>query len=316
MYYIGVDFGGMSIKGGLVDEKGNFVYKTVIETHPDAPSDEIAADVARLIEEVADKSGIGLANVLSVGIGVPGACDSKRGYIYNTTNVNFTDYYLAAEVQKRLSVKLPVYLDNDANCAALGEVLFGGRKITDALMVTLGTGVGTGIIVDGKIFGGYRNMGGEGGHTCLKMGGEKCGCGAHGCFEAYASATGLIRQTKDAIAKNPDSMLARIAEKNSISGKTAFEAARLNDKAAKAVVRRYIKYVGAGIVSILNLLGSEYVIVGGGISREGDFFIKPLSRYINRNKFGSGFYPKTKVVAATLLNDAGIVGAAALGFNR
>lgn len=313
MYHIGIDFGGMSIKGGLVDENGTIVYKEIAVTKAGGTSDEVTDDLAKLITAIIEKSGVPSGQIESAGIGFPGTVDSKKGVVVYTPNVDFKNYPVVARLKERLKYNLPVIVNNDANCAALGEALFGKIKVLNAILVTLGTGVGTGIVVDGQVFEGYRGMGAEGGHMRIKTGGERCGCGNRGCFEAYASATALIKQTAAAIDKNPDSLLAKVAvREGEVSGKTAFIAAREGCRVAAGVVKRYTKYVGDGIISLLNLFGSEYVIVGGGISKEGEYFIKPLARYVNRYKYGHDFYPKTKVIAATLYNDAGIIGAANL----
>ncbi len=317
MYNIGIDIGGMSFKGGIVDQKGNIVYKEVVATVPNASADKNADDLAELILILIRNSKLDVAQIASIGIGFPGTTDSDKGIVVHTPNISFEKYPIKKALKQRLNNDFPIYISNDANCAALGESLFGKQKIDNAVLITLGTGVGSGIIVDGKIFEGYKSMGAEGGHIRIKSGGEKCGCGNRGCFEAYASASALIRQTKLAIEKNPQSILAQVAQKEGeVCGKTVFIADRQGCKVAKSVIRRYTKYVGDGIISILNLFGSEYIIIGGGISKEGDYFIKPLSRYINRYKYGSKFYPKTKVIPASLHNDAGIVGAAFIGQSK
>lgn len=314
MYNIGIDIGGMSFKGGIVDKDGIIVYKEIVSTVLNASADRNADDLANLIKSLIKNSNIAVDEIESIGIGFPGTTDGTKGIVVHTPNINFTNYPIIKALKQRLPKDFPIYISNDANCAALGECLFGSKKIDNAILITLGTGVGTGIVIDGKIFEGYKSMGAEGGHIRIKTGGERCGCGNRGCFEAYASASALIRQTKAGIEKYPQSILAQVAQKEGeVCGKTAFIADRQGCKIAKSIIKKYTKYVGDGLISILNLFGSECIIIGGGISKEGDYFIKPLSRYINRYKYGSKFYPKTKVVAASLHNDAGIVGAASLG---
>ncbi|MEG1612870.1 MAG: ROK family protein [Clostridia bacterium] len=312
MYYIGVDFGGMSIKGGLVNEQGRIVFKCVVPTKPNGSSDSIADDLARLIDTVIKNSSADKLQIGAIGIGFPGTTDAKNGIIRYAANVNFKDYPIVSAINERLSCNLPILISNDANCAALGEAMYGQKKVDNAIFVTLGTGVGTGIIIDGKVFEGFNSMGAEGGHIRLKTGGALCGCGNKGCYEAYASASALIKQTKLAVKKHSGSILAEVSQTEGFTGKTAFIAARKNCPVALALINKYTKYVGDGMISLLNLFGSEYIIVGGGISREGDYFIKPLEEYINRYKYGHDFYPKTKVMAASLYNDAGIIGAAEL----
>ena len=212
-------------------------------------------------------------------------------------------------------INKPVYLGNDANVAALGESISGAAKGHDnAVMITLGTGVGGGIIIDGKIYEGYRSAGAELGHILLQHNGEKCSCGRKGCWEAYAAAPALIRQTKAAMEKNPESKLHEFAEKEGkVSGRTAFSAARAGDKVAQEVVETYCEYVAEGLVDIVNVFRPEVIIVGGGLSNEGDYLISRLKAFINKSSYGNYIHPEQVIVTATLGNDAGIIGAALLG---
>ena len=231
-------------------------------------------------------------------------------------NINFVKTPFVRLLSDMLGVK-NVRISNDANCAALGETMFGaGRGARNSVTVTLGTGVGTGIVADGRLLTGNRSAGAEGGHVIIKAGGEVCGCGKRGCFEAYASATALMRQTARAAERHPDSLLARLAKEQGIDGKTAFIAAKQGDKVAKRVVSTYIRYVGTGLVGFANVFYPEVFIIGGGISKEGDALILPLRRFVRRNAYGAEFNPPIDVVAATLGNDAGVIGAAALVMER
>lgn len=312
MKYVGVDIGGMSVKAGIVDEGGNILVKKTAVCHPDRPEREIIEEIAALISELIAEAGVRKRDLAGVGIGCPGSVYDEKGIVRYSCNINFRNAPLAAGVADLVGIG-NVRLSNDANCAALGETLFGaGRGAKNSVMVTLGTGVGTGIVVDGRLLTGNRSAGAEGGHMQLNMGGRVCGCGKKGHFEAYASATALIEQTAETCAKYPDSLLAKLAASKGIDGKIAFEAAREGCPVANRLVKRYVKYVGMGLVSMANIFYPEVIIVGGGISNEGDALIKPLQRYVSRNVYGSVYNPKIKVVAATLRNDAGIVGAAAL----
>ena len=312
MRFIGIDIGGMSLKGGLVDENGVILYKTSAVTRADAPAEDIVEDIALLIEKVTKNGGVEVAALDGIGIGSPGSIDDAAGTIRYSCNINFVKTPIVDMLRKRLG-RQDIFVSNDANCAALGETLFGaGKGAKNSVTVTLGTGVGTGIVVDGRLLTGNRSAGAEGGHAIIKAGGAMCGCGKRGCFEAYASASALMAQTAKAVQRHPQSLLASMAAQNGIDGKTGFETARLGDKTAKSVVRAYIRYVGIGLVTFANVFYPEVFIIGGGISKEGDALIKPLQRYVSRNAYGAEFNPPIKVVAATLGNDAGIIGAAAL----
>ena len=312
MLYIGVDIGGMSVKAGVVDEEGKILFKDTAVTNAQAPAEEIAADIAALIRSVADRGGAPLFSVGGIGVGSPGSVNDAAGVIRYSCNINFRETPLAALLADKTGVS-NVKISNDANCAALGETLFGaGRGAKNSVTVTLGTGVGTGIVVDGRLLTGNQSAGAEGGHVIIKAGGEKCGCGKHGCFEAYASATALMRQTARAAERHPESLLAKMAKENGIDGKTAFIAAKAGDKTAKRVVSDYIRYVGIGLVGFANVFYPEVFIIGGGIGKEGDALILPLKKFVAKNAYGAEFNPPIDVVAATLGNDAGIIGAAAL----
>ena len=310
--YIGIDIGGMSIKAGVVDETGKILVKDTIVPRVAEGQDAIAKDMFDLCEKVVKKAGLTLDDISGVGFGSPGTVDADKGVITFAANLGFKKFALLKEFSQYWSVKTAV--GNDANCAALGETKFGGGKNKqNAFFVTLGTGVGTGFIVDGKILTGHKGGGSEGGHICIRMGGEKCSCGERGCWEAYASATGLIKQTEKALSKNPDSLMKNTLENGKVTGKTAFEAARLGDKAAIKVIDTYAKYVATGIVLLVNVFRPEVVMIGGGVSNAGDILLSRVSRYVNRHCFGDKrINPVPKIVLAELGNDAGIIGAASL----
>lgn len=314
MKYIGIDIGGMSIKGGVVDENGRVVLKKSIVTDPRKPSEEIVEDIACLCEDLSAAAGVSMIELGGVGIGCPGSVYDGAGRVRYCCNINLVDVPICDMLSNRLGIK-NVKVSNDANCAALGETLFGaGAGAKNAVMITLGTGVGTGIIVDGRLLTGNCSAGAEGGHITINFSGPACGCAKRGHFEAYASATALMRQVREACEKHPDSLLAKCAEQLGIDGKTAFIAAKQGDKTAKRVIARYLKYVGIGLVNFANIFYPEVIILGGGISNEGDVIIKPLQKYVSQNVYGAKYNPPIKVVAATLKNDAGIAGAAALNF--
>lgn len=312
MYYIGIDVGGMSIKGGLVDENGKIYVQQSVVTHPEAPQEAIIADIAGLVQSLVAEHGISLDDVVSVGIGIPGTINSKTGIITYANNIRFENVPIVKELKKYFST--PVYIGNDANVAALGEARFGsGIGSDNVVFVTLGTGVGTGIIVDGVLLEGKNGAGAEGGHMGIRINGEPCTCGKRGCWEAYASATALIRQTKRAMGAHPESNLKDFLEADgSVSGRTPFASAESGDKTGVAVINQYAKYVAEGIINIVNLLRPDCVLIGGGISNAGDWFIDKIQRRVTRYSYGGRRNPYVKVKKAALKNDAGILGAAAL----
>lgn len=311
-YYIGIDIGGMSIKAGIVDKEGKILCKDTIVPRVSEGQNAIAKDMFDLCENVIKKAGLKKEDILGVGFGSPGTVDTDKGVITFAANLNFKKFALLKEFSTYWKVKTAV--GNDANCAALGETRFGsGKNKQNAFFVTLGTGVGTGFIVDGKILAGHKGGGSEGGHICIRMGGEKCSCGERGCWEAYASATALIRQTEKALEKNPDSLMQKTLESGKVTGKTAFEAARMGDKVAQKVVATYAKYVATGIVLLTNVFRPEVVMIGGGVSNAGDILLAPVKKYVGRHCFGDKrINPVPEIVLAELGNDAGIIGAASL----
>lgn len=311
MKYVGIDVGGMTIKGGIVDEKGNILLKKSIVTSPGKEDRLIVDDIATLVNDLI-ALGAEQNEIAGVGIGCPGSIYDEKGIVRYSCNINFRNTPMARMIAEKTGIS-NVKLSNDANCAALGETLFGaGNGAKNSVMVTLGTGVGTGIVANGQLITGNRSAGGEGGHISINMGGATCGCGKKGCYEAYASATALMNQIQSACEKHPESELAKAVEEYGISGKVVFDCAQNGDKTSIAVVKRYIKYVGVGLVNFANVFFPEVIIIGGGVSNQGDNLIKPLQRYVSRNVYGAAYSPKIKVVAATLKNDAGIIGAAAL----
>ena len=312
MYYIGVDLGGTNIAAGVVSEDWKLVVKSSVKTNVDDP-DALVKDMADLIKKVISDAGISVSDIKSIGIGSPGTIDSKNGVVVYANNINFHNFPLAEKLKK--FIDLPVFMSNDANVAALGEFVAGGAKeYNSAVMVTLGTGVGGGIILDGKIWEGYKSAGAEIGHTVIAVDGEQCSCGRKGCWEAYSSATALIRDTKRAIEKNPSSLMAEIAENDGkVSGKTAFSAAKKGDSVAQEVIDNYIKHLAEGIANILNLIAPDVVLLGGGIAYEGENLLVPLRKKVKSLVYGTDDSMHGEIKSATLGNDAGIIGAAALG---
>lgn len=313
MYYIGIDVGGMSIKAGVADINGNVLHKTTIVTRGNYDAEyTISNDIHKLIVKLLDEANIPEEKIAAVGIGQAGSIDSERGIINYWNNIPMKNVHVVEELKKWH--KMPVFIDNDANVAALGECVFGAAKgLRNVMLVTLGTGVGSGIIIDGKVYRGEYGAGAEAGHMRIVMNGEPCTCGGRGCWEAYASVSALIRQTKAAMEKHPESMMCSIAaEMGEVNGITSFKAARAGDKAALEVVARYIEYVGTGLVGLQNIFRPQIFLIGGGISKEGEFLTDPLEKFVQDGMFDKETGDPVKIRPAALHNDAGILGAAAL----
>jgi len=308
MYRIGIDLGGTNIAAGVVDEGQHIVAEVSLPTGAERPAEAVVADICRAAEKAMEKAGITAAHCASVGIGSPGTCDSANGVVVRAYNLGWFNVPVCSMVTARLG--LPCHLSNDANCAALAETVAGGAVgCRNMILITLGTGVGGGIIIGGKIYDGMRGAGAELGHTLLVLDGEPCTCGRRGCWEAYSSATALIRQARQAAAEHPESLLAGAEE---ITGKTVFDAADRGDETANAVADRFCDYLGAGVTNIVNALAPEVILIGGGISRQGERLLAPVRRYVERNCFGGKDGAIPIIAAARLGNDAGIIGAAAL----
>ena len=308
MVYIGVDLGGTNIAAGIVDENGKLLYQDSTPTKAERPAEEITEDMCVLCKKLVDEAGFTMDDVAAVGVGCPGTADSENGVIEYANNINMKHFPIREVIQKYIDK--PVNIENDANAAAYGEYAINGNGAKSYVFITLGTGVGGGVIIDGKIYRGFNFAGGELGHTTVMMDGEQCSCGKKGCWEAYASVTALIRQTKAAMEKNPASLMHKIAEdEGKVSGRTAFEAAKKGDAAGQAVVDAYIKYVAEGLVSILNIFQPEKIAIGGGISKEGDYLLNPLKELVYKDDYNK-YMKKTEIEIATLFNDAGIIGAA------
>jgi len=314
--YIGIDLGGTNIKVGLVDETGTIVHKKSIKTQAERTGEAIVADMARVTLEVIAEAGCTQSDVESIGIGSPGTPNNKTGELIVAYNLPFRHMPMRREMKK--TVSLPVYIDNDANVAALAESEFGAaRGSSSSVTITLGTGVGGGIVINNRIFSGFNNAGSEIGHMVIKSGGEACTCGRKGCFEAYASATALIRDTERAAVQNPASILnAMIAENGGkASGRSSFDAMRQGDAVATTVVADYIEMLSEGLANVINTFMPEIIVIGGGVCNEGDALMVPLleKTYDKAKSFLAEGVPTPKIRVAEMGNDAGIVGAAMMG---
>ena len=315
MYTIGIDLGGTNIVASVVDDDYNIIGTSKTPTNSPRSADEIFDDIADVCEEAVKTAGLTMEDIDSVGMGTPGTVN-QDGVIEFANNLAFNNVPARTMLAKRINKpEEKVFIENDANCAALGEAYAGcGNGAKDFVAVTLGTGAGSGVIIGGKIVNGVNYAGGECGHMVIVVDGEQCSCGRKGCWEAYASATALIRQTKKAMEEYPDSLMHKLAkEEGKVSGRTAFDAMRLGDIAGIKVVDDYIKYVACGLINIVNALQPEIICIGGGICNEGETLMKPLRRFVQSERYSIHSKIQTKIVKAELGNDAGVIGAALLG---
>lgn len=314
MYYIGVDVGGTGIKAGVVTENGKIIKSCAIPTKKDSDYTELVKDMADLINKTLKEASVAMNDVKSIGIGFPSAVDDKNGIVVYTANINLNNAPVVSELKKYIDK--PIYIGNDANCAALGEYFaLNDDSIENFVAVTLGTGVGGGIIINKKLYTGANGSAGEIGHIRLKENGEKCSCGRSGCWECYASATALIRDSKIAADNNPDSLLAKNIAANGgrSNGKLVFDTAAKGDKTACEVVDNYVKHIAEGIIDMINIFQPSVIAIGGGVSRQGDNLLIPIKKYIEGRTYGASFISPCEITMAKLGNDAGIVGAAFLG---
>ena len=315
MYRLGIDLGGTNIVAGVVDEEYNIVAKASCKTDVPRPEKEICDSMAEIALEAIKNANISIDDVESIGIGVPGAVNPETGVIEYSANLFFHNWSIVEMMEERLNTK--VKIENDANAAALGEYLAGSAKgAKNAIAITLGTGVGGGIIIDGKIYSGSNFAGAELGHMVIVKGGKECACGRQGCWEAYASATGLINLTKEKIlTEKPEfSYMLKLCDDDisNVSGKTAFDAMAAGDPIAKQVVEEYISYLATGVVNIINIFQPDVLCVGGGVSNQGENLLAPLRAIVERERYTKHNDKQTVICRCSLGNDAGIIGAAYL----
>ncbi|MBR6410706.1 MAG: ROK family glucokinase [Clostridia bacterium] len=317
MYSIGVDLGGTNIAIGIVDDNYEIVIKDSVPTPVSEGAEAIVDAIADLCLSLCDRAGIPQTEIRSVGIAAPGSVDPAEGVVKYANNLPFKDFPIAALLRRRLACQT-IHVENDANAAAWGEAVAGAAKGTkDSVMITLGTGVGGGIVIDGKLYSGFNYAGAELGHMVIVADGRPCTCGRKGCFEAYSSATALIAMTEEKMAECRASgrktlMEEIVAEKGSVSGRTAFQAARRNDPAGLEVVERYCFYLACGLTNLINIFQPEILSIGGGISNEGDYLLSRLIPIIERERYGGNSVKPTEIRIAQLKNDAGIIGGAVL----
>lgn len=313
MVYIGIDVGGTGVQVGVVDQQGNILAKDSFPTGVGRPYEDMIRDMADCTRSALAKAGLDLAEVQSVGVGIPGIADAKSGRVIFCTNLGWRDIPLREVFQRHLDK--PVYIDNDATVAGLAESVAGVSAGTDSsVFITLGTGVGGGIVIHGKVWSGFHGVGSEIGHMILELDGEPCTCGNRGCLERYCSATAIIRMARELTAVHPDSeILAMVGgDPEKINAKVVFDAAREGDPVGVKVFRRYVRYLSQAIASIMQFLDPEVVVLGGGVSKAGDFLLEAVRQEVPKYLLFKGM-PHARIELARLGPDAGIIGAAMLG---
>ncbi len=312
MVRIGIDIGGTFLKAGVVTEDGNILATAARPTGFPRPVEDIIKDIAGAATDAVAKAGLTLDDVSFVGCGCPGTVNQQTRLIEYAGNLGFKQTPLVGELEKLLGK--PVMAENDANAAMLGEWKAGAARGTqDCVCITLGTGVGGGVIAGGKMVRGVNSAGAELGHTVIDFNGVQCNCGRKGCWEAYASVTALIRQTQAAMMADLDSAMWQLAPTlEEVNGRTAWDAMRAGDETGKAVVDQYIEFVGVGVVNMINVFQPEVLCIGGAISKEGDRLLQPLMEKAMIEHYSKYSEKQTKICRCELGNDAGIIGAAFL----
>ena len=313
MYRAGIDLGGTAIKAGIIDAKQQIVAQASVPTGAERPAEEVIADMAGVVRQLLEKLQIDESGLLGIGVGSPGLVDADAGIVRYSNNISWENVALVQELKKYFSCEIRI--SNDANCAALGEVKAGAAKdIANAVLLTLGTGVGAGIILNGRVFEGSNAGGAELGHISMVVGGEPCTCGRRGCVEAYVSATALIRDAKRAAAADKKSLLNELCDQRleNMNGRIPFDAALQGDKTAKEVVENYCTYLAEAIANYVNIFRPDVVLLSGGICNQGTNLTKAVEEHLSFLCFGGdrAFVPPVR--CAVLGSDAGMIGAANL----
>lgn len=312
MVNVGIDIGGMSIKVGLVDFEGKILNQCRVKT-ANTPT-ECIQNMINQINQLLSEENLSVKDIKGIGIGCPGCVNDVKGIVENLPNLNgWVDIPLVKELQKEFN--LPIKLSNDANVATLGEIKYGcAKNYNSCVMFTLGTGVGGGIVLNGSLYEGERNPATELGHMTLVYDGLPCTCGRKGCIERYVSATALIEQTKEEMLISKNSKMWEFVggDISKVDGRTAFESAKLGDIYAERVVEKYISYLSESIMNTLNIFRPEAFILGGGVSAQGNYLTERVKKYCEKYSYGYVGAPETVILTASLGNDAGIIGAAAL----
>lgn len=309
-YLIGIDLGGTNIKGALLDRDGHTLQKIRITTEADKGPQEVVTRIVHLIEELIQWGQVLKEDIAGIGIGVPGQIDYQSGKVVFAPNLNFHDLPIKSMLEEKTG--LPVFLDNDGNVAALGEMWSGaGMGYKNIVAVTIGTGIGGGIIIDGHLLRGVSGSAGEIGHMIIKENGPRCNCGKSGCLETLTAAPAILREAHSAIKTGQKTILAEFEE---LEAKDVFVAAGSGDPIARGIINRSAFYIGLAIANLINLLNPEVVIIGGGVARAGDILIDPIRQTAMDNCLKVAG-DAARIVPAQLGNDAGCIGAGALVLN-
>ncbi len=313
MIRIGIDLGGTNIAVGAVDNAGHILAEWSVKTLASRPYQDIVRDMGFCIGKVLDKTGNSAKDIEAIGIGIPGLADQKTGRVIFCTNLGWHDIPLAKELGKYYSA--PVYIDNDATVAGYAEYIAGISKGTESsVFITLGTGVGAGIVLNGRPFSGYHGIGSEIGHTTVETEGDLCTCGNKGCAERYCSASAIIRFAREVAAQHPESAMMKKADGDisRISAKTVIDSAKEGDRTACGIFDKYAHYLAVLINNVTATLDPEMIVLGGGVSHAGSFLLEAVQKHIPSLMLYKTL-PYPKIVLATLGNEAGIIGAAMLG---
>lgn len=313
MARIGIDLGGTNIAAGVVDENNRLVYSLSVPTGLPRPADDLVRAIGALTADLLAARNLSIAGIESIGIGIPGTVNQQTGMVEYANNFDFEHVPLVEMLQELWPC--PVFAENDAKAAALGEYLAGaGRGSSSMVAVTLGTGVGGGIILGGKLLTGYNDAAGELGHMIIEKDGRSCTCGRRGCLEAYASATALGKDAREAGAKHPESLMWKLCNGDlaKMNGKVVFSAAAQDDAAAKEVLQNFIQNLAEGVANIINIIQPEVVCIGGGLSGAGDRLLTPLKEATEPLLYSRASKKNARIVLAELGNDAGLIGAACL----
>ena len=309
MYYIGIDLGGTTIKGGIVAEDGKIIRSISTPTFPEREGSQIIKSMAQVAIDLIEEEGLDFNSIHSIGIGSPGLIDSKNKVIVSSSNINFDNINVEKEMKKYIN--LPIYLENDANCATIAEFVCGSMKgYENGIMITIGTGIGGGVILDNKLAKGTYLGESELGHTIVDYtGGEYCNCGQKGCLEVFSSASSIIKYAKQLLEQDNNSKILELSDSiDDINAKNVFDAYDLGDSIAIKVIERFNTYLAIGIVNFINIFRPSIICIGGGVSARGEKLTKPIEKKKKKMIYGNEF--KTKIVPAILGNDAGIIGAA------
>ena len=312
--FIGVDLGGTNIAAGIINENGEILYKKSTPTNLPQPENVIEEKIATLCRELCADKNLELGrDITFVGVGTPGNVNSNTGVVAFNANFGYNDWHLKEKLEALLDVQ--VEIENDANAAIIAEVVAGCAKgCRDAVILTLGTGVGAGVAINGEVYTGYNQSGTEIGHMVIEVGGRPCNCGRRGCFEKYASATALVYDTKIAMENNPDSLLWEVCpDIDKVNAKTAFDARDMGDETARKVVDTYIEYLACGIINVINIFQPQVLCLGGGVSNQQEGLLGPIQEYLDREDYARTLKDRVTLKIATFRNDAGIIGAALIG---